>query len=319
MPELCRIMKLSVLLISCFLVFITVGTAKAGVYKTANAATDTVIVVRGMIDNKISKAWQNAIADRVNRKDYDSMSSLQRALTKEEIEWEQLIRAQALQWNIFRDSLMVAFGDIPMKDTIYILLGCFGTDDAFTYKDQTVCFDLTAFSNVYGSAMLPVNRNRIDRIFTHEFTHLIHKEWAIRNNLQLKNFRDSILWECLYEGIGMYRSLPERWMPRNDTVPEITLNALKNLVPVFVDRMIAIHRDTVLTPEQRKVLQAGLSRGPVDKKWGAFPVAIWLAMEAGGDDGKLVPLMNRGLEAVLELAGKYLSVEELRKFKMLRR
>jgi hypothetical protein len=319
MPELWEIMNLSRLLIACLLVFLTAWASEAGTYKKSNTPTATIIVVRGTVGNKISKAWQNAIADRVTRKDYDSMCSLQRALTKEELEWEQLIRAQAVQWNMFPDSLMIPFGDIPMKDTIYVLLGCFGTDDAFTYKDQTVCFDLTAFSNVYGSAILPVNRSRIDRIFAHEFTHLIHKEWAIRNNLQLKNFRDSILWECLYEGIGMYRSLPERWMPRNDTVPEITQNALKNLAPVFVDRMIAIHRDTVLTSEQRRLLHAGLSRGPVDKKWGAFTVGIWLAMEADGDDRKLVLLMNRGLEAVLELAGRYLGGKELKRFKMLGR
>ena len=236
------------------------------------------------------------------------MARLNRPLTTEELDWQQLITAKALRWNHFRDSLGILFPQIQLPDTIQVLLGFQGNDDGFTYGNSTVCIDLTALCRAYGKASLPENDPRIDRIFSHEYTHLLHKAWAVKNKLQLTNFKDSILWECLYEGIGTYRSLNTRWLPVNGVLPAATTTALQELYSVFAERLILIGSSVSLAEEEKIFLNSHLSRGNVNQKWGAFTVAIWLTLEGQGDERKLATLINKGPSVVLQLAHKYLPV-----------
>jgi hypothetical protein len=242
----------------------------------------------------------------------DSMAWVNRPLTAEEREWEELIISKADRWDGFRDSLLLPFGHLSIADTMYVLTGAHGVDDGFTYEQNTVCFDLTALYKEYGRASLPENNNRMDRLFAHEFTHVLHKVWASKHQLSLPSFRDSILWECIYEGIGMYRSLSQKWIPTGDSIPGITQKALTELLPVFVDRLVTIRNRPHLSAEEKLALNANLSRGSVNKKWGAFPVAIWLWLESRGNNKNLIPLMQLGPGAVSKLAKKYLP-EDMKK------
>jgi hypothetical protein len=208
-------------------------------------------------------------------------------------------------WNQMRDSLSVPFGKTSTPETIYVLVGFLWNDDGFTFGLNTVCLDVTALFQNYGSASLKENSNRIDRIFAHEFTHVIHKNWVKQNHARIETFRDSILWECLYEGIGMYRSLTEKWFPKNGIMPEVTQKALNELIPVFRDKMIIINSKEEFSSVEKEQINKGLSRGPVQKKWGAFPVAIWLFLESNGNDKNLQTLIDKGPEGIIELAKKY--------------
>src|SRR4030095_13289514 len=191
-----------------------------------------------------------------------------------------------------------------------VMVGFLCGEYAFTFEKQTVCLDLTALSRVYGKAGLDENGSRINRIFAHEYTHLLHKEWARKAGYNPKTFLDEILWECLYEGIGMYRSLNPGWFPQGDTLPTATQSALRTLYPVFTDRVIAIKKNSSLSDSEKQRLHANLSRGTVDKKWGAFPVAIWLSLEVKGDEKHLAKWIDKGPIAVIELAKKYLPADD---------
>ena len=46
----------------------------------------------------------------------------------------------------------------------------------------------------------------------------------------------------------------------------------------------------------------GLSSGSFAKKWGALPVALWLAQEAKGDGRRLRWWVRAGSDGVLDLA-----------------
>lgn len=275
---------------------------------------DTIIIKPGIIKEMISADWKNVLTSRESKEYIDSLGRLQRALTAEEQLWEHLIASKTKTWNRFKDSLEVPFVDIEISDTIYVLPGYRGRDDGFTYGYQTICLDLTALNKEYGRADLLENNNRIDRIFAHEYTHLLHKLWAKKMELKLQIFRDSILWECLYEGIGMYRSLNPKWIPVHGVLPDITKEALDNLYPLFVERLITIQNNSALTAEEKKQLNKNLSRGAVNQKWGAFPVAIWLSLESNGDDKKLRGWINKGPATVIQLAKKYLTGEHRQKF-----
>lgn len=275
---------------------------------------DTVIIKPGVTGEIITTDWKHALNSRMSKAYIDSISLLKRALTTEEKAWEKLIVSKIQTWNAFKDSLAVPFTDTEISDTIYVLLGYRGNDDGFTFGYQTVCLDLTALNNAYGDADQPENNNRIDRIFAHEYTHLLHKLWAKKQALKLQTFKDSILWECFYEGIGMYRSLNPKWIPVNGRLPEVSTTTLEKLYPVFIDRLITVETKNPLTAEEKEQLHKNLSRGSVDQKWGAFPVAIWLVLEANGDDRKLQRWISNGPLSVIQLAKKYLTAEHRQRF-----
>jgi len=300
-------MKHTILL--CLAYFGLTSTLFAAVKTRGNELienTDTIIVKTAIIDDAMSPGWKDALRDRMTRERLDSFGRLQRPLTNDEIAWKKLIESKAASWNGSRDSLAVPFNKLGMNDTIFVMLGFLGVDDGFTYGYQTVCLDITALYRAYGKAEGSENKERIDRIFAHEYTHLLHKTWAIKNNLLLPTFKDSILWECLYEGMGMYRSLNPKWLPVNDSLPPITRDALESLYPIFTERMKIIHSSVSLTPIEKERLHANLSRGLVNKKWGAFPVGIWLALEAKENPDNLTNWINKGPGSIMELAHKYL-------------
>ncbi len=302
--------------ISIFLlILLNYQTAKAKDGQISDRSfPDTVIIRSGIADDKISMEWKNALVTRMTKTSIDSVSALHKILTTAEKDWIKLIESKTTLWNSFKDSLESVFSDCHVPGTVYVLLGFTGLDDAFTYEYNTVCFDLTALQTNYGSAMLPENNERIDRLYTHEFTHLVHKEWARKNKLLLRSFKDSVLWECIYEGLGMYRSLSKKWLPQNGVLPELTMKTLDELYPVFVDMLAKIEGFANITEEEKKQVTANLSRGPVTKKWGAFTVAIWLALEANGSDKKLIYWTEKGPGSIILLAKKYLAGENKKKF-----
>ncbi|WP_196892171.1 hypothetical protein [Aureivirga marina] len=265
-------------------------------------------------DNKISSDWIQALQGRHSKKFIDSLAKVERPLTQEEQDWFTLINSRAENWNNFKDSLKVPFGDIFINDSTNVFLGYQGYDDAFTTGYQTVCLNLTALTREYGSAKKDKNKVRIDRFFAHEYTHLLSNEWARQTEQKLENFKDTIYWQCMFEGLGMYRSMSDKWFPEGDSLSTIANKTFETLYPTFTERITTIETSEKLTEEEKWQLRRNLSRGPMKRKWGALPVAVWLAMEAKGDDKNLKPWIEMGPKALIPLAKKYLTGENKVKF-----
>lgn len=285
------------------------NSIKKEVTATKTEDSRAVKIKLGVTANKISKEWKEAITNRKSTAVLDSLSKVEKEITKEEQDWIHLIEAKASKWNAIRDSIKVPFQNIKLNDTITVLLGYQGGDDAFTPNGNTICLDVNAFHRQYGPATKPVNSNRIDRIFAHEFTHLLHKAWATKNNIEIKTFKDQILWECVTEGFGMYRSMSSKWFPEGDSLSVTSKNTFNNLYPIFAERIGKVVTNPNLTKEEEYKLHANLSRGSMKKKWGALPVAVWLALEAKGNDKNLIKWVNKGPDAIVLLAEKYLTGE----------
>lgn len=271
-----------------------------------NRPATTVIIKQGVENDQLTQDWLNTLITRESKEYIDSLSKLSRPYTEEEFDWLKLMQSRTTEWNAIRDSINAPFGDIEISDSIYVLLGYRGVDDGFTYQHQTICFDITALQRAYGSALKPVNTNRIDRLFAHEYTHLLSKKWMKDNNWEAKTFRDNILWECWYEGFGMYRSMSAKWFPVGDSLSIISNETFQTLYPMFVEKMVTMDTSSTLTNDQREWIQHSLSSGSMKKKWGALPVGVWLAMEAKGNDENLQYWLNKGPEGVPELALKHL-------------
>lgn len=216
-------------------------------------------------------------------------------------EWTKKLLGKKQKWSELIPSLKSSFRSLPIPDTLYILLGNQCGDDAFSMDGNTICFDISQLTKQYGNANDSINNARADRLFAHEYTHILHTAWLKQNPVRLNTPFERALWECWYEGLGHYRSLSEKWLPQNNTSPPITLEVMNQLTPLFISRMNSLY---LSKGEDEDSLRKGLSTGRIDTKWGAFTVAIWIALETNGDPKKLNKLIEKGPQSVIYLAKK---------------
>jgi hypothetical protein len=254
-------------------------------------------------DGAVTSEWVEAIRQRHDEEALSAILASKKRLSDEEALWAGLVKRKVSTWLTMIDSLQIPFQAVTPPDTVAILLGNQGGEDAFVNADTTICFDLSKLHSYYGSASTTANSSRIDRFFAHEFTHLLHKAWRKKHGLELKSPFEFALWECLTEGLGNYRSLSEKWTLAGGKLTPHAQEVLSRLQPIFVERLSALEH---ANDEEAAPLLKGLSMGPFDQKWGALTVALWLAQEAKGDDHNLQKWVEAGPEGVLKLAQKYL-------------
>lgn len=263
-----------------------------------------LIVKLGMAeDGAVTSEWIEAIRQRHDEEALSAIQASKKILSEEEALWAGLIKRKVPSWLAMIDSLQIPFQAVTPPDTVAILLGNLGGEDAFVNADTTICYDLSKLHSYYGSAATTANSNRIDRFFAHEFTHVLHKAWRKKHGLKLQSPFEFALWECLTEGLGNYRSLSDKWTLAGGKLTPYAQEVLARLQPIFVERLSALEH---ANDADAKPLLKGLSMGPFDQKWGALTVALWLAQEAKGDDHNLQPWVEAGLAGVLKLAQKYL-------------
>lgn len=254
-------------------------------------------------DSAATSAWIETIRHWHEEDELAAIRASKKELSDEEALWADLIKGKVSTWLTMIDSLQIPFRAVTPPDTVAILLGNVGGEDAFVNSDATICFGLNKLHSLYGSASTPANNNRIDRFFAHEFTHLLQKAWRKKHGLELETPFELALWDCLAEGLGNYRSLSDQWILAGGKLTPHAQEVLQRLQPIFVQRISALEH---ASKEEAEPLLKGLSMGPFDQKWGALTVALWLAQEAKGDDHNLQKWVEAGPAGVLDLARKYL-------------
>ena len=270
----------------------------------------TVLHVQyGMTENGYpTSVWIEAIRERHDEISLSRLQDVRKYLTSEELVWVELIRSRVPIWSEWVDSLSLPFKGIEPPDTISILLGNSGGEDAFVPYDLTIGFDLYRLLRNYGSSSTTENRKRIDRLFSHETTHVLHRIWQKNHEIDTDSPLKYALWICLVEGLGNYRSLSNKWVDTEGVLTSYAEKILADLQPLFVDRLLSLEN---AGEEDADHLLQGLSSGPFTQKWGALTCALWFAQEVKGNDAKLQQWVEAGPQGILILANKYLP-EELR-------
>ncbi|MGH7455464.1 MAG: hypothetical protein ACRENG_29190 [bacterium] len=304
MHILLRTILMIFLTYECLALLLGTTTAYSQETKSLSSPSIAFIVQLGMSDDgAVTSEWIEAIRQRHDDEALAAILASKKRLSEEEALWAGLIKRKVSTWLTMIDSLQIPFQAITPPDTVAILLGNLGGEDAFVYSHVTICFDLNKLHSQYGAASTNVNSSRIDRFFAHEFTHLLHKAWRKKHGLELESPFEYALWECLTEGLGNYRSLSDKWILEGGKLTPHAQEVLSRVQPIFVKRLSALEQATA---EEAAPLLEGLSMGPFDQKWGALTVALWLAQEAKGDDHNLQQWVEAGLSGVLILAQKYL-------------
>jgi hypothetical protein len=271
----------------------------------AGAAVPTIHVVSGVTEEgKATDLWLAVLRRRLAAGEYDAIAGLQRPLTPEEKAWADLIRSRVPQWSTAIPALVAIFEPIAAPDSVVIVLGNRGAEDAFTHDPTTIGFDLAALQRAYGSAANPQNEIRLLNIFRHEFTHLLQKRWLPQHPWSTATPLQAALLNIWTEGLGNYYSLSDRWQPAEGRPSPAAAIALAELEPRFVARLAALScSDPTVAPS----LMAELSSGPFDRKWGALPIALWLAAEhESADAAALRRFVTNGPGGIWELADRHL-------------
>ena len=214
------------------------------------------------------------IRDQFSKEELEQVNNTKKKLSDPEIEWANLIQSKLSHWEKQLEDIAIPFSDIPIPNKISVVVGNTGKVDAFaSNKIETKIFlNLSVLVREYGNAESQENRNRIDRLFAHEFTHLLHYQWFKKNPYVPGTPLENALKRCLVEGIGHYRSISLKWRDKNGHITNHAEKTLMSLEPVFVQRLIAIKNAT--ETEATELIQ-GLSMGRFNEKWGALTVALW--------------------------------------------
>lgn len=291
-------------------IFAIVLTGSSALFAQMPPHQTVLVLQAGVNENGLpTQHWLKAIEKRHDAETLAGFAKTARPYNDAEVLWQQLIVQKLPAWTAMIDSMRIPFSGITAPDTVYILPGNQGGSDAFVSAPITICFNLEKMGQFYGAATSAANDGRIDRFFAHEFTHVLHKVWRQQNPQKIETPLERALWECMTEGLGNYRSLSAKWMAGKGILSDHANKVLDRLQPVFVERISALATADEATADS---LLKGLSTGKFDRKWGALPVALWLAQEAQGNDENLRTWVNLGTGGILILARKYLP-EKLQK------
>jgi len=267
-------------------------------------------VVSGTTDAGDATArWLAMLRKRLSPTEYDSVASLQQRETADEQGWALLIQSRTASWERGIPELAKPFDPVSPPGRVLIVLGDRGGGDAFTDDPTTIGFDLAELATNYGSAALPQNAALMDRLFRHEFTHLLQKAWLPTHPWNANSPLRAALLDIWQEGLGNYYSLSGRWRNQNGQRPAATQRALAELEPRFVARLSAL---ACVEPGSAAALMAGISSGPFDHKWGAVPAAVWLDEDQATPTTALRNLVVAGPAGIWELADRHLA-EPLRR------
>jgi hypothetical protein len=254
-------------------------------------------------DGSATDLWLTMLRHRLTAAEFDSVAPIRRPRTPQEEAWSRLIESESRTWPAAADSLLTLF-DLPSPPEVRVVVGNRGAEDAFTHDSTTMGMDLAALQRVYGDATQPINRDRVNRFFRHEFVHTLQKRWLARHPFVTRSYLDDAVFDAWAEGLGNYFSLSSDWRPNGATSSPATAKALAELEPRMVARFAGLAcTDSATAPSLLK----GLSSGPFTQKWGALPVALWLLTDQSADGATLHRFATGGPAAFWELAERHVS------------
>lgn len=251
-------------------------------------------------DGSASPEWRAAVEAHAGRE----LTWELHPLSDAEAAWLEQVRARRDIWEGRIDALCAPFEGVHPPRTLALVVGNQNGEDAFGLGEDVIYFDLSALARTYGAGGEPANAGRLDRLFDHEATHVLHWRWERTHPQPVSTPLERALWAMAREGLGNLRSLSETWVGARGELTPLAREALTELEPILAERLEKLAHATT---EEEGALTAGLSSGPFRRKWGALPVALWLAEESRGDDQVLRSFVSSGSVGVLALAERHLA------------
>ncbi len=286
-----------------FTYLLAIGCPVALFSKSTFAALQLSFETAVLADGSHSESWKMAILDRHSEQELAQVLMAKHPLNREEREWQMLIQKESSRWKSTVENLNGPFDGIDPPKKVVLLFGNHGVDDGFTFRMDTICLDLSSWFRAYGDASKPENADRIQRILSHEYIHLLTSRFLARKQPSLKSPLDRTLYELYYEGLGNFYSLSEKWRAEDGKTSTVGVKALARNIPIFFDRL---NRLATASADDEIKLRHGLSSGPFPEKWGALTIALWLSKEHSADPAALKRFIQAGPEGIPTFVKRHL-------------
>jgi len=254
-------------------------------------------------DGIATDRWLAAVRERLSDGEFAAASHMRRPLSTSESTWVEVIGSRLPTWRGQTADVALPYRPVKRPELATIVLGNRGGSDAFTPDSLTIAFDLRALHEAYGDANREENGDRIDRLFRHEYAHLVQKAWLREHPFPVTEPVEAALLDIWLEGLGNYLSLSDRWRSTDGSRSATAAATLESLEPRFVARIAAL---SCATPPNAALLLADLSSGPFNEKWGALAAALWLDAEASVDADAIGRFVAAGPSGVWDLADRHL-------------
>ena len=272
----------------------------------AVAQTELHVTSGVQADGSASEQWLAMLRRRLADAEYDSASLVRRTMSVREQAWVDLILSRVPAWERQAEQVAAPYAPASAPQRTVIVTGNRGASDAFTHDARTIGFDVSALQAEYGDAVAAGNAERIDRLFRHEYAHLMQKAWLASHPYVPRSPLQEALLDIWLEGLGNHHSLSQRWRAGEMGHSIVAQETLADLEPRFIARLAAL---ACTSPQNAAVLMANLSTGRFDRKWGALTAALWLEAEADDPFRAQQEFILAGPAGVWDLAGRHAAPE----------
>ena len=250
--------------------------------------------------------WIDLIRDRIDANELAGVRINPRALSGGDSQWIAAIRTAAPAWIKNIGQLDAPFGADRPPAVLAVVVGNGGGDDAFSTAPNLIAFDLAALDNAYGAVDPAALPRLVGRLLSREYTRLRLNayldgngwtpEWAARDPLL------AALRNLYVQGLATLRGIEgdPRWLAADSRLTPEAKSVLATLQPVMVERLKGLSAKP--SPQVANAWLHDMSQGPLDRRWGALPIALWLATDTGYDAGRVAAWIEGKPDGLLQLA-----------------
>ncbi len=250
--------------------------------------------------------WIELIRGRIDANELAGVQMSPRALSDDDNHWIATIKATVPTWFKDTGAIDAPFRQTPPPPALAVIIGALGGDDAFWTQPDIIAFDLSALNNGYGYDDPASRPALVNRLLSREYT-----------RLRLNAYLDSAGWppewaakdpflaalRTLYvQGLATLRGIEgdRRWLNEDGTPTAEAKKALAELQPVMIERLKGLLANR--SPQASNAWLHEMSQGPLDRRWGALPIALWLAGDTGYDAGRIAAWIEGKPDGILQLA-----------------
>jgi len=250
--------------------------------------------------------WIALIRDRIDANELAGVQMSARAMSADDAHWIKLIQAGSSDWIKDAGRLDAPFRQGTPPATIAIFVGAEGGDDAFATAPNLIAFDLAALGNAYGNSDPAGWPAVVGRLLSREYMHLRldayladaewTPEWAAKSPFL------AALRTLYVQGLATLRGIEGDpfWVAADGTPSADARKILDELVPVMVEKLKAL--STAPAGPAADALLHDMTHGPLTRRWGVLPIALWLAGDTGFDAGRIAAWVEGNPDGILQLA-----------------
>ncbi len=250
--------------------------------------------------------WIGLIRDRIDANELAGVRMNARALSADDAHWITLIKTISPDWIKDAGRLDAPFHEGTPPASIAVVVGADGGDDAFSIAPNIIAFDLSALGNAFGNSDPTAWGGLVGRLLSREYTHLrldAHLDGAGWTSQWSAKTPFLAALRILYvQGLATLRGIEgdPAWVADDGTPSADARKIMDELLPVMLLKLKAL--STATPGPAADALLNDMTQGPLRRRWGVLPIALWLAADTGFDAERISAWIEGNPDGILQLA-----------------